>query len=222
MSLAYKITAAQLINSILIPIFVNHYTFKSIYQPGGISDDIIYFTLSNALVSPLFRLIDFGHRIRQLLWCYSARPHNKIEFDSQTEYNKYFEGDEFEVGYEYVYLLKTALYTCFYMSLQPIITLFAAGGIALYMMAAKCSLFYWCQRPKTSSSIVYKMMNTVLRLCMLAFAIGSITWTHLIPTTRQNDTIKPNVAALALALIIVWSDLAKEWVIRNDETPLNY
>jgi hypothetical protein len=86
-SLAIKITAAQLINSILSPILVNYFTRNSIYEAGGISDDIIYFAATNALVSPFIRLFDFRHQRRALLRWYYSRPSifyfnivNKIEF----------------------------------------------------------------------------------------------------------------------------------------------
>lgn len=221
-SLAIKITAAQLVNSIVVPIFVNYFTFDSIYEPGGISDDIFYFAFTNALVSPLLRLLDFRHRRRDLMRCYSSRPINKIGFGDQLEYNRVWEGDEFEVGYEYVYLLQTTLYTCFFISLQPIIAVLSTIGILLYLAVVRYALFYWCQRPKASSSFVNKTLNRILRLSMLAYAVGMMCWTHFAAANRLRSAMIPTVLALILAAAVYyWSDNLDQLVVR-EEVPLSY
>jgi len=83
------------------------------------------------------------------------------------------------VGFDYVYLIKTTLYTCFYISLQPIIVVMAIIGIILYFLAAKYALYFWCQRPKPSSSFLYNILNRILLLSFLAYVIGNITWTYI-------------------------------------------
>lgn len=56
---------------------------------------------------------------------------SKLTTESQIDYNKQWERPEFEVGFEYAFVLKTCLYTAFFMSLQPIILLIGAVGLFL-------------------------------------------------------------------------------------------
>lgn len=48
---------------------------------------------------------------------------------------------EFEIGYEYIYIVNLFLFTCFFSPLQPIIVVFAIVGLFVMFWAQKYSLF---------------------------------------------------------------------------------
>ena len=58
MSIAVKSIAAQLINSICVPIIVNYYIEDNIFESSGLVEDIFILALASSLVPPFVRLID--------------------------------------------------------------------------------------------------------------------------------------------------------------------
>jgi hypothetical protein len=89
---------------------------------------------------------------------------------------------EFEIGYEYVHMLKTCIYTAFYISLQPIIAPISGIGLLFMYYAEKYVLLYRCSRPKPSSDLINSSLSIIMNLCILAYSLGSLTWTSFIPT----------------------------------------
>lgn len=67
------------------------------------------------------------------------------------------------------------------MALQPIIILFAILGIIFMYQAQKFSLFYQSIRPKPSSNIITLSMNSLFYFSIIAYGLGSLTWTNFLP-----------------------------------------
>ena len=88
-------------------------------------------------------------------------------FQSQEEFNKIYEANDFDLGYEYAYILKTSIFTSFFMILQPIITLFAVIGLLLMFMVNKYRILYRFFKPRFYSSAVNNLVNYLHPIVLL-------------------------------------------------------
>lgn len=121
-----------------------------------------------------------------------------------------------------MYLLKTSIYTCFYISLQPVIALLSALGITCMYFVHRYILYYRASRPRVGSNIVNKELNNILRLSLIAYATGSIIWTQIITIGALDETLLPNLIALGLGvLVLVYPRIFKAFKLQND-VPLVY
>jgi hypothetical protein len=158
----------------------NHYIKHNIYEANGLVEDVFYFSITNAILPPLLKVFDVVYYWHLIMKCTTRKPENKLRVESQLDYNKVWERPEFEVGYEYAYVLKTCLYTAFYVSLQPVIALLAVFGLLLMYYAEKYVLFYRSSRPRPSSDLLNSYLNNILYFCICAYALGSLTWTNFL------------------------------------------
>lgn len=92
----------------------------------------------------------------------------------QKEFNQYFGNYEFDIGYEYAYLIKTALFTAFFACMQPIIVLFAPIGLVLYYLANKRNLLRHFQRPAFHYATINESVDLILLFCPIAFGFGHL------------------------------------------------
>lgn len=187
-SLTIKTVVAQLLNSIVLTLLANYYIKKNLYNQGGLTEDVFYFSVSNALLPPLLKIFDVSYLLYKVTRWWKCRPGTsltniakKLGYESQSDYNKEWERPEFETGYEYAYILKTCIYTAFYISIQPIIALMAAIGMFLMFYANKYVLFYRSSRPKPSSSLINETLSRILNFMVVIYSLGSLTWTSFIP-----------------------------------------
>lgn len=79
-----------------------------------------------------------------------------------------------DLGYEYAYIIKTVLFTAFFLPLQPIIGLFAPIGLGLIFAVNKYKLFYRFHRPKFHTFLVSDILQWILSLGPIALALGQI------------------------------------------------
>jgi len=73
-SLAFKSIMASLVNSILIPIIANRFIKSNIYDKNGLADDIFMLGLTNALVTPILKFIDFNYFLSKFLKHLKLKP----------------------------------------------------------------------------------------------------------------------------------------------------
>jgi hypothetical protein len=88
---------------------------------------------------------------------------------------------EFEVGYEYIYLVNLFLFVCFFVSLQPILPLFALFGYLIMYWTQKHSLFNRMRRPVPGTDLVNTAMYQLLFLGPMVYSFGSLTWSNFFP-----------------------------------------
>jgi hypothetical protein len=120
---------------------------------------------------------------------------------SQQQYNEEMMNIEFNFGAEYVYIVNTYLYVCFFAALQPIICLFAFAGFALMHSVKKCRLFWIVRRPIAGSDIMNYSMSQFIYLGPLFFSIGHFTWSNIKEDGVLENTVIPNGIAVALSVI---------------------
>jgi hypothetical protein len=122
---------------------------------------------------------------------------------TQREHNTYFEGIEFEVGYEYIYIVNLFMFVCFYVSLQPISTFSALIGFFLMYWVQKYCMFYRYRRPVPASDFINQTAYQIIHFGPFMYSLGSLTWSNFMPGGIPEDAIIPNLIALGLSILII-------------------
>jgi hypothetical protein len=106
----------------------------------------------------------------------------------------------FEVGYEYVYMVSLFLFTCFFVSLQPIISAFAIFGMALMHWSQKYSMLNKMKRPVPGTDIVNFAMFQVILFGGITYSLGSLTWSNFMPEGIPKQAVLPNLIAIGISI----------------------
>ena len=166
-----------------VPLLALYISNRNLYGESGLSQDIFFIALFNIL-PPVGRFIDPWYLMIKARNWYYARPGNfwanldyrLKNFDSQEQFNKIYEANDFDLGYEYAYILKTSIFTSFFMILQPIITLFAVIGLLLMFHVNKYRILYRFFKPRFYSATVNNLVNYLLNLSPMIFALGMLVF----------------------------------------------
>jgi|JI6StandDraft_1071083.scaffolds.fasta_scaffold05347_13 hypothetical protein len=121
---------------------------------------------------------------------------------SQPELNAKLEGLEFEIGFQYVYAVKTCVFTAFFVSLQPAISVLAVIGLFLSYWAEKYVLFNRSKRPPPGSDIINSTMCQIIYLCPLVFGLGGLTWPVFMPNGTPKSALIPNLVICGIAVLL--------------------
>jgi hypothetical protein len=70
------------------------------------------------------------------------------------------------------------LFTCFFVSLQPIISIFAIVGMLLMHWVQKYSMFNKMKRPIPGTGLINLAMFQVILFGGVAYSLGSLTWSN--------------------------------------------
>jgi hypothetical protein len=106
------------------------------------------------------------------------------------------------VGDQYIYPIKTCVFTCFYLSLQPVIAFISAFGMIVMYWVDKFIMLKRSKRPPPGSDIVHHSMLQLIYLCPLFFCLGEIVWPIFIPDQYDRTFILPNMVGIISSLII--------------------
>jgi hypothetical protein len=89
-SLALKVIFAQLMNMVLVTFLANYFIKgrNSLYSAGGLIEDVFFVAVSNALVSPILRIVDFGYYIKKIMIKFKDRPGNSWSYRSSQVANE--------------------------------------------------------------------------------------------------------------------------------------
>lgn len=114
----------------------------------------------------------------------------------------------FQSGTEYIYIISLYLWTCFFMSLQPIIIAFSILGLIINYWAVKYSLFHRCKRPVPGSKILYDTMVQFVYAGGLFYSLGSLSFINLIPQdlfdNKLNFGLIANLIAIGISTIALF------------------
>lgn len=69
---------ALLINSILIPIIVNHFVKDNMYGINGLAYDVFYLGITNSLLSPALKIFDLYYCYTRVVKKYKNQPEKKL------------------------------------------------------------------------------------------------------------------------------------------------
>ena len=108
----------------------------------------------------------------------------------------------FEVGQEYVYLVSLYLFTCFFVSLQPIIAFFAFCFMGLMFWTQKYTLLNKMKRPVPGTDLVNVAMFQLILLGGFIYSLGSLTWSNFLPNGIPKEALLPNLISLGISLLV--------------------
>ncbi|CAD8126002.1 unnamed protein product [Paramecium sonneborni] len=205
-SIAEKLSYVQFINSCLLLIIINvlgtYYQYSqqdkqllnfAVQQQGGIADDILYVSGTNALLVPLsvyFNVFYFIKKLKQLRI-------EKYTDLNQMEANQLFEGPQVSFYDQYSYLCKTTWLTLFFAPITPISILFGLIGLILYYWIQKYLLFRRNRKPPFQSSHLDREMLSLLDLSPLLLSTMQFLIDYSFHSSQLCQTI--NVASLAVS-----------------------
>lgn len=90
--------------------------------------------------------------------------------------NKIYEGIEFELGNEYIFVMKTCVFTSFFLSLVPVIGVVSFVGLIMIYWVSKYNLLKRSKRPAPGTNIVHNSLIQILYLCPIFFTTGALIW----------------------------------------------
>ena len=131
--------------------------------------------------------------------CYSAK---KVSI-GQKELNNAYEGIEFEVGFEYIYIGNVFMFNCFFVSLQPICVVAALLGYLMMFWVQKYCMFYRYRRPVPGSDFINQAVWQIIHLGPLLYSLGSLTWANFLPEGFPKSAIVPNLISLGFSILLV-------------------
>jgi hypothetical protein len=122
---------------------------------------------------------------------------------TQKEHNLLHEGIEFELGYHYIYVVNVFLFVCFFVSLQPIISVMALLGYFLMYWSQKYCMFNRYRRPVPGTDFVNNAVYRMAMLGPLIYSMGSLTWSNLSPNGIPQEALLPNLIAIGISLLLL-------------------
>ncbi|CAD8108585.1 unnamed protein product [Paramecium sonneborni] len=205
-SMAEKLSYVQFINSCLLVIIINvigtYYQYSkqdkhlfnlAVQQQGGIADDILYVSGTNALLVPLSAYFNIFYLIKKLK---QMRIEKNTDLN-QIEANKLFEGPQVSFYDQYAYLCKTTWLTLFFAPIIPISILFGLIGLILYYWIQKYLLLRRNCKPPFQSSHLDREMLSLLDLSPLLLSTMQFLIDYSFHSTQLCQTI--NVASLVIS-----------------------
>ena len=109
---------------------------------------------------------------------------------------------EFEVGYQSIYPVSTFMFVCFYVSLQPVISVVAMLGCFLMYWVEKYSMFNRYRRPVPGMDFVNNAVFKMICFGPIVYSFGSLTWSNFSPNGIPPEAIVPNLIALAIGVLL--------------------
>lgn len=178
---------ALLVNSILIPILANDIIKEhNIYGVNGLAYDVFLLGITNSFLQPILKLFDGYYYFTRIMAWWQNKPSQKL-YLNQPDLNIYNEYIEFETGYEYIYFVNLFLFTCFFVSLQPIISIFAMLGMTAMYWSQKYSVYSRTKRPVPGTTAVNTAMYQLIYLGPLFFSMGNFTWSHFLNESQSYE-----------------------------------
>jgi len=95
------------------------------------------------------------------------------------------------------------MFACFYVSLQPIVSLVAIVGIFLNYWTQKYSLFYRYKRPVPGTDFINNALYQIIYLGPLVYSLGSLTWANFDPKGGPPESLIPNLISLGISVFII-------------------
>lgn len=140
-------------------------------------------------------------------------------YQTQKEHNALQEGIEFEVGYQYIYPVNVFIFSCYFVSLQPIVALIGMVGYFLMYWAQKYCLFNRYRRPVPGTDFVNNAVYKIILLGPFIFGLGSMTWSNFTPGGIPQEALLPNLVIIGISVIIFiipYNTLLMGWCFSNN------
>lgn len=184
---------------------------KSLYGVGGLSEDIFFIALFNILppigrfIDPFYLLITIRNKIYEMPGRFILIPEYRLKnFNCQRDFNRIYEDNDFDLGYEYAYVIKTSIFTSFFMCVQPIIAVFAVIGLILMFLVNKYRILYRFFKPRYYSSTVNTFVDYLLNVSPVTFGLGMLIFTNWQTDHSLGSTLMLNWAIFIIGLFFLF------------------
>jgi hypothetical protein len=94
------------------------------------------------------------------------------------------------------------MFVCFFVSLQPIISVIALLGYFLMYWVEKYSIFNRYRRPVPGMDFVNNTAYKLISFGPIVYSFGSLTWANFSPNGIPPEAIVPNLVALGLSFLL--------------------
>lgn len=94
------------------------------------------------------------------------------------------------------------MFVCFFVSLQPIVSVFALIGYFLMYWVQKYCVFNRYRRPVPGTDFVNNAVWRLIFMGSIIYSLGSMTWSNLAPGGIPPEAIIPNLVALGISIIL--------------------
>lgn len=95
------------------------------------------------------------------------------------------------------------MFVCFFVSLQPIVSIIALiGYVAMYWIQKYC-LFYRYKRPVPGSDFINRSIYKIIFFGPLIYSLGSLTWANIDPNGIPPEALVPNLISVGLSVILI-------------------
>lgn len=95
------------------------------------------------------------------------------------------------------------MFVCFFVSLQPIVSVIALLGFAMMYWVQKYCMFYRYKRPVPGTDFVNRAVYQIIFLGPLIYSLGSLTWSNFDPKGIPAIALLPNLIAVVFSVLLV-------------------
>lgn len=89
---------------------------------------------------------------------------------------------------------------CFFVSLQPVIVVFAFFGMLIMYWAQKYCLYNRFKRPIPGNNTINTAMYQLIYLGPMSYTLGSFCWSNFLDNTPSGQL--PNIVAAIISIVI--------------------
>lgn len=206
------------INVIVLPILSNYATFKIygdniVYGNEGLSGLCIDYHITSVVatmkklfsLSAIFRTIVINWRWarHKMIWYYCKDPESINYRKGDPEVNKFYEGDEFDIAENYIFIISSILHAAFFCKLQPVILIIITANICLFFFVNKIKILRFCKIPDMTDYLVFDTSIWLLSLVPLYYGAGSIVLSYLQQIQYPNYpfSVLTNIAPMLCIIV---------------------
>lgn len=113
--------------------------------------------------------------------------------------NKFYEGDEFDIAENYIFIITSILHAAFFCKLQPIILFIIAVNICVFFFVNRVKILRFCKIPDMTEFLLFDTAVWMLGLVPIYYGTGSIVIAYL---QNQQDKNFPFSLSSSIASFI--------------------
>jgi len=95
------------------------------------------------------------------------------------------------------------MFVCYFVSLQPIISVIALLGFVMMYWVQKYCMFYRYKRPVPGTDFVNRAVYQIIFMGPLVYSLGSLTWSNFDPSGIPKEALLPNLIAVVFSAVLV-------------------
>ena len=221
LSLSIKISIFTFLNSAIVPLIskyivvikqknkpdIDYYVSRK--RDELLLDDIFIYFIINAIITPLFWILNFPFWFKKIRICCLERKRdpNNCHNMTQKELNKLYEYPDMNLAYKLSYLAKTLSMCFFYFPIFPLGFIIAFIGFIFAYWAEKYVFTHQCKRPDMLDEIIEKYYANYFIVVLFIGGIGDFIFLHNAFDTNIWNYI--NIILFGVLIIVPYTKFIK-------------